>query len=77
MIGEQQTRSLVLDIASDIKLWRWIGSGSFELVFDVGSGYITSYKSDDVGYFANLLCVNGHFKDHDTAIKSLNQGVLS
>ncbi|TDR23899.1 hypothetical protein [Marinicella litoralis] len=73
----QETRSLVMDIAPDVKLWRWLGSGSLELVFDVGSGYITSYQSDDVGYFANVLFINGHFKDHATALKKINQGGLS
>ncbi len=73
----QQTRSLVLEIAPDVKLWKWLGSNDFELVFDVGNGYLTSYQSDDVGYFANVLFVNGHFRDRATALQKINQGGLS
>ena len=72
----KQTRALVLDIEPDVKLWRWLESDNLELVFDVGNGYITSYKSDDVGYFANVLCINGHFNDHATALKAINKGGL-
>jgi len=77
MINCIETRRLVYEVAPDIKLWRWIGSNDFELVFNLGAGHNTSYQSNDAGYFADLLVVNGHSKDHCTALKKISKGGLS
>lgn len=77
MIDQTETRRLVYEIAPDIKLWRWCETNRLELVFSLDGGHSASYQSDDAGFFANVLVLNGHSEDYGTALNVINKAWLS